>query len=58
MILVITETASSRINSRTDLNRIEKTRVNITVEESDLLVNEKCIDRQTLTHHKALEIVP
>ena len=32
---------SNRINSRTDLNRIDQTRCNITVEEGDLLVNEK-----------------
>ena len=42
-------TASSRINSRTDLNRIDETRGNITV--GDLLVNERNIDRQTHTHH-------
>ena len=47
-------TASSRINSRTDLNRIEETRGNITVEEGDLLVNERNIDRQTHTHHNLL----
>ena len=39
--------ASHRLNSRTDLNRIDETRGNITVEESDLLVNERNIDRQT-----------
>ena len=44
-------TASSRINSHTDLNRIDETRGNITVEEGDLLVNEKNIDRQTYAHH-------
>ena len=33
-------TASSRINSGTDLNKIDETRGNIPVEESDLLVNE------------------
>ena len=44
-------TASSRINSRTDLNRIVETRCIFTVEEDDLLVNEKNIDRQTYTHH-------
>ena len=44
-------TASSRINSHTDLNRIDATRGNITVEECDLLVNEKNVDRQTHAHH-------
>ena len=44
-------TASSRINSRTDLNRINETRGNITVEEVNLLVNERNIDRQSHTHH-------
>ena len=44
-------TASSRINSHTDLNRINETRGNITVEESDLLVNDRNIDRQTHTHY-------
>ena len=41
-------TASSRMNSNTDLNRIHETRGNFTVEEGegDLLVNEKNIDRQ------------
>ena len=43
-------TASSKIHSRTDLNRIDETRGNITVEEGDLLVNEKNLDRQTHTH--------
>ena len=45
-------TASSRINSHTDLNRIDETRGNITVEEGDLLVNEKNIDRQAYAHHR------
>ena len=45
-------TASSRINSHTDLNRIDETRGNTTVEESDFLVNEKNIDRQTHAHHR------
>ena len=40
-------TASSRINSRTDINRIDKTRGKISVEEGDLLVNEKNFDRRT-----------
>ena len=44
-------TASSRINSHTDLNRIVETRGNMTVEEGDLSVNEKNIDRQTYAHH-------
>ena len=42
-------TASCKINLNTNLNRIDKTRGNITVEESHLLVNEKNIDRQTYT---------
>ena len=46
-------TASSRIHSRTEPNRIDETRGNITVEEGDLLVNEKNIDRQTHTHHRS-----
>ena len=37
-------TASGRINSPTDLNGIDQTRGNITVEEDDLLVNERNID--------------
>ena len=44
-------TASSRIHSRTDLNRIDETRENITVEEGDLMVNEKKIDQQSHTYH-------
>ena len=44
-------TAPSRINSHTGLNKIDETRSNITVEEGDLLVNEKNIDRQTYAHH-------
>ena len=44
-------TASSRINSHTDLNRIDETRGNITVERGDLLINERNIDRQKHTHH-------
>ena len=43
-------TISSRKNSYTGLNMIE-TRSNITVEEGDLLVNDRKIDRQTHTHH-------
>ena len=44
-------TASSRIHSHTDLNKIDETPGNITVEEGDLVVNEKNIDRQSHTHH-------
>ena len=40
-----------RINSHTDLNRIDETRRNITKEDGDLLVNDRNIDRQTHTHH-------
>ena len=43
-------TDSSRLVSRTDLNMIDETRGSITVEEGDLLVNEKTIDRQSHTH--------
>ena len=45
-------TALSRINSCTDLNRIDETRGNITVEGSDSLFSERNIDRQTQTHHR------
>ena len=45
-------TASSRINSHTDLSRMDETRGNITREECDLLVNEENIDRQTDNHHR------
>ena len=44
-------TVSSRINSHKDLNRIDETHSNIIVEEGDLLVNKKSIDRQTYAHH-------
>ena len=44
-------TASSSMNSHTDLNRIDETVGNITIEESDLLVNKKNTDRQTYAHH-------
>ena len=44
-------TASSRIDSRTDLNGVDETRGNVTVEEGDLLFNEKNSDRQLHTHH-------
>ena len=44
-------TASSRMNSHTDLNRIDETHGNLTVEEGGLLVNKKNIDRQTYAHH-------
>ena len=47
-------TACSRINSHTDLNRIDETRGNISVEEGDLLVNQKNIDRQTHAHHSLI----
>ena len=42
-------TASSRIISGTNLKRIAETRGSITPKESDLLVNERNIDRQTHT---------
>ena len=44
-------TASSRINSHTELKRNDETRGNITVEENDLMVNEKNSHRQTYAHH-------
>ena len=45
-------TASSRINSHTDLNRMHETRGNVTVEEGDLLVSEKTLtDKQSLITH-------
>ena len=44
-------TASSKINSHTDLNRIDETRRSIFVEGGDWLVNEKSIDRQTHTYY-------
>ena len=43
--------ATSKIRSRTDSSRINETRGNITVEEGDLMVKEKNIDRQPQTHH-------
>ena len=47
---------SSRINSHTDINRIDETRGNINVEEGDLLVNEKNIDRQTHGHYTSKRV--
>ena len=44
-------TYSSRINSHTDLYRIDETRGKNTVEEGNLLVKEKNIDWQTYAHH-------
>ena len=44
-------TSSNRINSRTDLNRIDETRGENTAEGGHLVVNERNIDRQTYTHH-------
>ena len=49
-------TNSSRIKSHTDINGIDETRGNITVEEGDLLVNEKNIDLQTHGHHSGLSL--
>ena len=45
--------ASSRINSQTDLSRMDETRGKDTTEEGDLLVNEGNIDRQTDNHHRS-----
>ena len=47
-------TASSRINSHTDLNWIDETCGNITVEESGFLVNAMIIDWQTYAHYRNL----
>ena len=44
-------TASNRLHSHMDLNRIDETRGNITVEERGFLVNEKNHDRQTNAYH-------
>ena len=44
-------TATSIIDSHPYLNRIDETRGNITVEGSDLLVNERSFDWQTHIHH-------
>ena len=44
-------TASNSIISHWDLNRIDDTRGIFTVDEDDLLVNEKNLDRQTHAHH-------
>ena len=44
-------TALSRINSNTDLNRINETRGSITVEVGDLTVNARNLDWQAHTHH-------
>ena len=46
-------TTFSKINSRTNLNQIDETRGNITVEEGDLFVNKKIFGRKTHTHHTA-----
>ena len=43
--------ASNRINSHTDLNKIDDIRGKVNVEGGDLLVNERNLDRQTHTHH-------
>ena len=48
-------TTSSKINSKTDLNKIDETRGSITVEEGDLLVNERNCDRQTHSHHSMIQ---
>ena len=45
VVQVLQMTALSRIQSRTDLNRIDEIRGNITSEEGDLVVNGKNIDR-------------
>ena len=44
-------TVSNRINSNTDLSKIDETFGNNTVEVSNLLVNERNFDRQTQTLH-------
>ena len=50
-------TASGRIHSRSDLNKIDETRGNVTVEEGDLVVNKKIFDRQSLTHHNHFSLL-
>ena len=40
-------TASNRIHPHTDLDKIDETRGNVTVERADLAVNERNIDRET-----------
>ena len=45
-------TTSSTMKLHTDLNGIDETRGKITLEEGNLLVNEKNFDRQTYAHHK------
>ena len=47
--------ASSSINSRTHLKKIDETRGKFTVGESDLLVNKRIIDRQTHTYHSTYQ---
>ena len=44
-------TASSRLNSNTDLNRIDETRGNFTVEVGEFSISEKDLDQQIHTHH-------
>ena len=46
-------TASNRINSQTDLKRIDETRGSIAVVGGDLTVNERNFDRKPHTHHRA-----
>ena len=43
--------ASCRRNSHTDLNRLDETRCNITVDKGDLLVKEKTMHRQIYAYH-------
>ena len=43
-------TASSRINANTDLNEIDETRSNNTIEAGELLVNEMNVDRHEHSH--------
>ena len=43
--------ASSRMNLNTDLNGVDETRGNITVEANEWSVNEKNFDRKSHTHH-------
>ena len=45
-------TASSNINTKTNLNGIHETRRNFTVEDGNLLVGERSPDRETHAHHK------
>ena len=48
-------TASSRINSHTDIIRIDETRCTNTVVGGYLSVSERSFDRQTHSHHNSTQ---